>query len=102
MSMYKLRRIINFEAFEAKDYESISMVIDKNSFFLSDSDMDKLKQIQNENEYTYFDFDNILHFDKTPHFVSKFIDNKDFIEDYSSNLNNKHYISYYYTYAGDM
>ena len=59
--------------------------------------MAQLKKAQEFNEYDYYDYDNVLHLDKTPEFLSQYIDDN-FLDDYAKHLGDKHYVSYYFSY----
>jgi hypothetical protein len=102
--MYKLRRIIHLNSRIADDWIQCDIKIDNTEeFYVSDIDMIGLKY-QSDSDYDYYDYDNVLHLDCTPDWLRNSIfdkPNESFIDNYQKHLNDKHYVSYYYTYEGD-
>lgn len=99
--MYKLYRIVHLNAKISEDWTSIDMKIDNRAFFISNIEMESLLELSRGNEYHYYHYNNVLQLDRAPHCLEGLLDNQDLYNDYLSNLNNKHYVSYYYTYLGD-
>lgn len=99
--MYKLYRIVHLNAKISDDWTSIDIKIDNHAFLISNKEMQSLLKLSTGNEYCYYQYDNVLHLDRAPHCLESVLDNKDLYNDYLLNLNNKHYVSYYYTYLGD-
>lgn len=98
---YELRRVIGHNIVKTDEWDKHDIKLSTQIFILSDEEFSFLKKLEEENEYKYIKYDNIIYLDRMPSRLEEGINQKLFIEDYTNNLNRKFFISYYYKEVED-